>query len=371
MKLHLSSDEKVIDRCIESFEKVFPGQNRFIVLLSKGASPRFVKSGLVVFTQYGTKDFWEAVGPINQYDSIILHSFNVNFARFVKKIKHDRVYWIEWGADLYVKMLAPRGYRLFYEENTDWRFSHIRIPKLLYRGVKWLYSKYYINQVVPALKHVRYFVPDSMEDEYPLLLSYYPELKNLTYANFFYYPIDEVIQPEMMQKQILGENIIVGNSSSVSGNHKEAFELLSKMELGDRKVIVPLSYGNMRYAEYVEECGKSILGESFKPIKDYLPLCDYNKLLSSSHVFIYPNYRQEGVGNILASLYMGGKVFLNNKNPLLPFYRKLGLCIFDMDELTNDTIKHHLTEEQVNENRNVLMRNYSKELQLRLIHDNF
>lgn len=371
MKLHLSSDEKVIDRCIESFEEVFPGQNKFIVLINKDASPRFVKSKLAIFTQYGTKVFWDAVGPINQYDSIILHSFNINFARFVRRIKHERVYWIEWGADLYVKLLAPRGYRLFYEDDTDWRFSHVRIPRLLYRCVKWLYGKYYINQVVPALKYVKYFVPDSMEDEYPLLLSFYPELSHLAYANFYYYPIDEVVQPEMMQIKELGDNVVVGNSSSVSGNHKEAFEFLSGLELGNRKVIVPLSYGNMRYAEYVKKCGNSLLGNSFKPITEYLPLYEYNKLLSSSHVFIYPNYRQEGVGNILASLYMGGKVFLNKLNPLLPFYKKLGLTIFDMDELSDDAIRHHLTTEQINKNREVLMRSYSKELQLKLIRDNF
>lgn len=371
MKLHLSSDEKVIDRCIESFENVFPGQNRFIVLINKGASPRFVKSRLAIFTQYGTKDFWAAVGPITQYDSIILHSFDLNLARFVKKVKHERVYWIEWGADLYVKLLAPRGYRLFYENNTDYKFSHIRIPWLIYRCAKWLYDKYYINQVIPALKYVKFFVPDSMEDEYPLLLSYYPELNHLEYVNFYYYPIDEVVQSEMTQIKKLGDNVVVGNSSSVSGNHKEAFERLSGLELENRKIIVPLSYGNMRYAEYVKECGNSLLGDSFKPITEYLPLYEYNKLLSSSHIFIFPNYRQEGVGNILASLYMGGKVFLNKQNPLLPFYKKLGLTLFDIDELSNDAIRNHLTTEQINKNRDILMRYYSKELQLKLIKDNF
>lgn len=371
MILHLSLDEKVIDRCIESFEQVFPGQNRYIVLVKTENGPRYVKSDKPIFTEYGTRDFWEAVGAISQYDSIILHTLNLNFAKFIKKVKHKKVYWIEWGADLFVKLLEPRGYKLFYEEDTDWRFSHIRVPKIIYRCIKNIYSKYYINQVIPALKRIRYFVPDSMPDEYSLLLSYYPELKHLQYRNFFYYPIDEVVQANMMHCQELGKNIIVGNSSSVSGNHKEAFEFLSKINIGDSKVIVPLSYGNMKYADYVKETGYKLLGERFMPITDYLPLDEYNQLLSSAHVFIYPHYRQEAVGNILVSLYLGGKVFLNKVNPLLSFYKRLGLIIFDMDELTTETIKQPLQPEEVEHNREVLMRNYSKELQLKLIKDTF
>ena len=235
MILHLSLDEKVIDRCIESFEQVFPGQNRYIVLVKTENGPRYVKSDKPIFTEYGTQDFWEAVGAISQYDSIILHTMNLNFVNTI----------------LYVS----RGYKLFYEEDTDWRFSHIRVPKIIYRCIKNIYSKYYINQVIPAVKRIRYFVPDSMPDEYSLLLSYYPELKHLQYRNFFYYPIDEVVQANMMHCQELGKNIIVGNSSSVSGNHKEAFEFLSKINIGDSKVIVPLSYGNMKYADYVKETG--------------------------------------------------------------------------------------------------------------------
>lgn len=371
MILHLSLDEKVIDRCIESFEQVFPGQNKYIVLVDNRKGAHYVKSDKPFFTEYGTREFWTTIGPVSQYDSIILHTLNLNFARFVKKVKHERIYWIEWGADLFVKLLEPRGYKLFYEADTDWRFSHIRVPKIIYRFIKNIYSKYYISQVIPALKRIHYFVPDSMPDEYSLLLSYYPELKHLQYKNFFYYPIDEVIQPSMMYNHSLGNNIIVGNSSSVSGNHKEAFEFLSRTIIGDSKVIVPLSYGNMKYAEYVKEMGQSILGENFMPIMSYLPLSEYNKILSSANVFIYPNYRQEAVGNILVSLYLGGKVFLNKVNPLLPFYKRLGLILFDMDELTTEAIKQPLLPEEVEHNREVLMRNYSKELQLKLIKDTF
>lgn len=371
MKLHLSLDEKVIDRCIESFEQVYPGQNKFIVLLGKNNTPRFVKSDKAIFVRYGTKEFWHLIGDMEQYDSVIFHAFNLNFARFAKKVKHHSVFWIEWGADLYVKLLEPRGYRLFYEKDTDWRFSHIRIPKFIYRCIKSLYGKYYISQVVPALKWVHHFVPDSTPDEYPLLLSYYPEAKHLDYRNFYYYPINEVVQSNMMNNQLLGHNIIVGNSSSVSGNHKEAFLLLSRISVGDSKVIVPLSYGNMRYADYVKETGSRLLGESFMPITEYLPLDDYNHLMSSARVFIYPNYRQEAVGNILVSLYLGGKVFLNKANPLLSFYKRLGLIIFDMDELSTGSIRNSLSEDDVEHNREVLMKNYSKELQLKLIQDNF
>lgn len=369
MKLHLATDEKVIDRCIESFEEVFPDQNKFVIILKSGSAPRYVKNKKAIFVKYGTKEFWRIIGDARQYESVILHSFNLDFARFVKKIKHNNVHWIEWGADMYVKMLAPRGYQLFYEKDTDWRFSHVKLPKLLYRLVKSLDSKLYLNYVLKALKYVQYFVPDSMEDEYPMLISYFPQLSHLKYANFYYYPIEEIVKSHNTSTK-LGDNIIIGNSSSVSGNHKEAFELLSRLNITS-KVIVPLSYGNMRYAEYVKECGKNLIGDGFFPITEFMSLPEYNRILSSCYIFIYPHYRQEAVGNILAALYMGGKVFLNRRNPLLAFYKKIGLVIFDMQDITNESITNHLSEEDVRKNRKILLDNYSKELQLNLIKHNF
>ena len=72
----------------------------------------------------------------------------------------------------------------------------------------------------------------------------------------------------------------------------------------------------MNYANYISKVGEQYFGRKFNAIRDFMPLEEYNKFLLSADVFIYGNWRQEAVGNILIALFIGGKVFLDEKNPL-------------------------------------------------------
>ena len=83
----------------------------------------------------------------------------------------------------------------------------------------------------------------------------------------------------------------------------------------------------MNYANYISKVGEQYFGRKFNAIRDFMPLEEYNKFLLSADVFIYGNWRQEAVGNILIALFIGGKVFLDEKNPLLKFYKDKGLVI--------------------------------------------
>ncbi|MDZ7680670.1 MAG: hypothetical protein U5J63_02895 [Fodinibius sp.] len=68
---------------------------------------------------------------------------------------------------------------------------------------------------------------------------------------FTYYPIEYVIKNDELRAS--GSNILLGNSSSATNNHLEAFELLQNLELRDRKVVTPLSYGCHKYAKAITE----------------------------------------------------------------------------------------------------------------------
>ena len=120
------------------------------------------------------------------------------------------------------------------------------------------------------------------------------------------------------------------------------------MDLTGRKVIVPLSYGDV--PGYILQEGKKLLGDYFMPVVDFMPLDDYNRLLMSSDVFIYGNYRQAAVGNIVVALYIGAKVFLNKKNPLYSMYKERGYKFFSLDEL-EEKINYQLTDEEIENNR--------------------
>ena len=139
----------------------------------------------------------------------------------------------------------------------------------------------------------------------------------------------------------------------------------------DKKIFVPLSYGNMNYANYISKVGEQYFGRKFNAIRDFMPLEEYNKFLLSADVFIYGNWRQEAVGNILIALFIGGKVFLDEKNPLLKFYKDKGLVIFGLNELTVGSIINQLSSNEIANNRKKLNNIYSKERLYYLIKSNF
>ena len=370
MRLHIVTNEKIINRCIDNFEVVHPGQNKWIVLQSD-SSRDYVDNRKEVFKcQYDSALFWEIVGDVEYYDKIIIHFLTKDSARFVCKIDHPNIYWIEWGFDLYNILLQYKGYQLYSDVRLQKRYSNHKKLGILYPIYQQLSLLRLQHLYYRAAKKIRFFIPDSMYDEYPLLLEYYPKLKHLQYKEFFYYPLDEVLGTDYEHKDLLGYNIIIGNSASLSGNHYEVIDLLSKINIGSRKIVVPLSYGLKRYGDDVELYGKKHFGSQFRAIRDFMPLKEYNKVLRSANFFIYNNYRQEAVGNILVALYLGGKVFINRKNPLLKFYKGLGIHIYDLSALCLDEGFSPLTQEKIDNNRRILMSHYSKERQLELIKNN-
>ena len=67
----------------------------------------------------------------------------------------------------------------------------------------------------------------------------------MKYFKFSFYPIEFLYNNEIDTSNS-GNNILIGNSRSYANNHLEIFSILSKFNIANRKVIVPLSYGNMK-----------------------------------------------------------------------------------------------------------------------------
>lgn len=374
MRLHLMPDEKIINRTIDVFETVFPDENKYIIFLrGKSTISRFViqKNKNVYFLNYNSEQFWKVIDDVKFYDSIIIHYLSVSSAKFINRIEHPYIYWIEWGGDLYNTFLRYRGYKLYEDEKMINKVSHKNTPYFLYKIFKYFQNRRLLKTLHPAVMKVRYFVPDSMYNEYPLLLQYYPEFSHLEYRDFFYYPIDEILGSDLIQRTCEEHSIIVGNSCSFTGNHLGVLHRLKELKI-DSKIIVPLSYsGNTKYKNIIVKYGNQTFGNKFIPITDFLHIDEYNKLLLSANVFIYGSLRQEAVGNILIALYLGGKVFLYPSNPLLEFYKSIGIKIFSIDELPNNDLKVLLPTEEILNNKRILLEKYSLARLMSLVSHNF
>ena len=163
---------------------------------------------------------------------------------------------------------------------------------------------------------------------------------------------------------------MIGNSASLNGNHDEVFLQLSKLDLRGRKIIVPLSYGNMKLKDYLIEKGNNIFGSSFVPLTEFMPLDNYIDTMQHARTYIYGNYRQEGFGNIVMALCWGGVVFLHPNNALLSYFKDLGCILFSTKELP-EKIHYVLSENEKSINKEIILKTYCKKRLLDIIVDNF
>lgn len=367
---HIMEDEKIINRTIEMFETVFPNENLYLVIL-KGEK-RHVKPRKNIIFIDSVSEITDYLTLSLNYKYFVIHFLRVDVAKLLTNFHHPNYCWIEWGADLYNNLLEYKGFPMYEDNNLRKILLKKKSPIIPFAFIRKVVGSYKRKKIVSKfVKNVKYFMPDSTPDELPLLLNYYPEFSHLHYKEIFYYPIDEILGEKLLSQHCNGVNIIVNHSASSTGNHIGVFERLKVLNLNNRKVITPISYGQKTVIDYIERKGYEILGESFLPVKEFMPLEEYNQLLLSANVFIYGHWRQEAVGNILVALYIGGKVFLSSKSPMFTYYKRLGLHLWSLEELDDAGINSPIAQSLVEENRSIVLKQYSKKRLLNLIAEDF
>lgn len=370
MRLHLMQDEKVINMTINNFERVFPDDNRFVVILPKGrAVPKFVKEQKnIFFVHYNTKAFWNAIQNVENYTHVLFHSVWPDADKFLATIKHNNISWFVWGADLY-EILECKGYELYFDKKRIEKVRARGLPIWIFKGLIG-YRDRRLKARVEGLEKIKCFVSE-FPQEFQLLKLHYPSLKEIEWKPYFYYPIDIILNEELLKRESEGNNIYIGNSASIHSNHDLLFIKLSKLNLGKRRVYTPLSYGSDRYADYVTDLGKKLLPENFEAIRTFIPIHEYYSQFLSSNIFIYGNYRQSAFGNILVALYFGGKVFLDKKNPLYDFFKSINIVLFELEDLNQQNIDTPLPRLDKSNNRSVIADRYSSDKLYTLISRNF
>lgn len=123
-----------------------------------------------------------------------------------------------------------------------------------------------------------------------------------------------------------GDDVQLGNSASLSNNHLDALTLLSRPELGPRRVVVPLGYGDARYRDAVAEVGREMLGERFVPLMGFMLPDDYRAVVASCGHVVMNHLRQQALGNIFDALWRGARVYMNDTSA----YRGLRRIGFDV-----------------------------------------
>ncbi|WP_121628875.1 TDP-N-acetylfucosamine:lipid II N-acetylfucosaminyltransferase [Poseidonibacter antarcticus] len=362
MILHIVPDDKFIDMAYNMFEKASPNNNEFMVVTQKDKFKYIKTTPITKITRKEilSKEFSDS---LKKYEFIVFHVLSDIDKKLVLNAKENvKFLWLGWGFDYYCyldkKLLDSRTLKLKESLATSKDFFGKDILRSLKNFIKYNILYKNIDNLEKVFNRINYFAPVLYEDY--LLVQNQFKTFHLKYLDWNYGTLEEdFIKEELI---ISGKNILLGNSASYENNHVEAIELIKNLNLENRQVICPLSYGLEDYAKEVIRHGETVLSNNFEALIDFMKIEEYNKIISTCSIVVMNHLRQQAVGNIVIMMYFGAKVFLNKDNPVYDFFINNGAIVFSMEELTNKNINIDLTEEEKIINKEMLKKYWAKEI---------
>lgn len=133
--------------------------------------------------------------------------------------------------------------------------------------------------------------------------------------------------------------ILVGNSATKSNRHYEALDLLSHFANEDIEIILPLSYGDSRYADDVAIYAESIFGNKVSVLRDFISEEEYTLLLDQIDIGIFNHDRQQGLGTIMMLFRAGAKVYLSQDSLMSEDLIDEGYVIYPTENISMEKFR--------------------------------
>lgn len=367
--LHILLDEKVVNSFISMMEEALPDESTYLVIAHEGI-PQRVSLGekVISFDEEGKQLKQFLTKGISDYKHVCLHSLKGK--KFYTYIHHPNVSWVIWGGDLYESLLQFRGYKIYFDKAQQYKIRAGHMPVWIYKPLTTIRDHKEVCWQEQVIDRLSYFITDNGCDE-GVFNKYFGDKKIKFAGTINYYPIENLIDSSKQNEVCVGNAIWVGNSAHANGNHVWVFDKLKDFSV-DIKVLSPISYGDSRFMKHIDTEGRRILGDRFVPLKDFLPVNEYYAKFLQANAFVFGHFRQCAVGNILMAFYFGGKVFLSNRNPLLPMYKEKGFYVYSIeDDLTEEFAIRPLANEQRQRNRELVLKSASYDSSLKQLQSVF
>ncbi|MFZ5722403.1 MAG: TDP-N-acetylfucosamine:lipid II N-acetylfucosaminyltransferase [Pseudomonadota bacterium] len=363
--IHVATDEKFVDMGFREFEAIAPGRNRLII--PGGPRPlRHVKSPQ---TEFASTTELRRLLRTARGGPVIFHSLPDAMLDLLPTIPRERcVLWIGWGYDYYSRLLAsafPHG--LLLPQTLGLMTTRPRRP-LPERAMRQF--RRHMNALVSgtcgtrrhALARVDYFSP-VLETEFGMAHNLNPWFQ-ARHLDWNYGTLDDFALPAGVDLSTPGNSILIGNSATPENNHLEIFDLLAQIGTGNRRIVVPLSYGDDWYRDRIIEAGQARFGTCFTPLVEYMPGQAYASILADcGHAFMN-HLRQQALGNICTLMLRGASIYMHPASPLYQWLRSRGGQIGSIGEIRNMTacaLMAPLTEPARAANRALVEDHYAPE----------
>lgn len=360
MILHIVDDEKFLLTAISTFESVFPNENCFLVGVEGTSFNCLEDLKLLTHIEYEntkTKEYNHKFLELVEGASLLIFhniykTYKLELINFFKG--NIKIAWIFWGAELYG--LNPKFNALLPITQKVYLKSLPLSTRLKKSGPSKLKNRYYWGLFKRALKNKIDYILTNLEEDMNLLESYTKTSSKRKW--FTYYSFDE--KNSVLKNITDKKNILIGNSSSETNNHLDTFELLLNKNILDKKLYIPLNYGDMKYGELVIAKAESLFGENAKPMISFLTLEEYSKIINSCAVLIMNHKRQQAFNTIMIALAQGCKVFLREENSIFSALTDEGFIIFSIqNDIDKETAFAPLSIQNQTHNLNLIKEKYS------------
>lgn len=353
MIVHLFEDEKFVDTTIEKFEAISEGRNRYIVFSNKKQlmHPKKINKIEIYPNSWRKLNLYSI---FNNCSLLVVHYLSPIKWYIVKnKPEQLKVVWMVWGKDAYDYFESYEQFEPVTKTylKTNWR---TKFKNTIFYDIyhKFIYGVYTINKE-KDISHKINYLTTVLPTEFELIKSEF----NLK-ADFIPYNYDSLNHLLSNDKNYqLGGNILIGNSATPSNNHLDVFDKLKNIE---HKIIVPLNYGEKYYKRLIIQKGHEKFGPKFQPLTTFIPFDEYQKIVFSCNSMVMHHIRQQGLGNILLALYVGIRVFLNNKSSTYNYFKHIGFKINDIEQ-DIDLLGVELKQEEKLLNKTMVKKYYGLE----------
>ena len=365
--LHITNDEKFVESTIFLFEQVENINNYYLLPLDKIEDSRFLKQDKIsnlkniICVKYYTAQYFQIIESINP-DFIYFHGLSIEHKFILNKIKNRyKVIWGSWGRDIFS---SKPMYPFNYKKNTATLLKSSRNRRSLRDVIGQLYF-YFLRERnrIPkdSIHYLKYIdvITTVVKEDYELFSERVKDVCKIKYIPFNY---SGGVNNDVLSLETTSSNILIGNSANPENNHVETFEIVSAFDIGDRKVIVPLSYGgDAKYIRRIIELGKFYFKENFHPLLEFMPKDQYMETIQSVEFAFMNHSHQHAMGNIWYLLSSGKKVFMDYDNTAAKSLLRLGVTISNIHNIKEEEVFEPLNFEIKKHNREIINKEYGDE----------
>jgi dTDP-N-acetylfucosamine:lipid II N-acetylfucosaminyltransferase len=321
MNLHIVPDNVFINKFYDNLLELGIAENNRLVVRTNSKTVRYLKHNFPFAPLYSGA-FEELTGPTRAYQKVFIHQFTPLLYRWVATHELRELNWMVWGSDLYN---LPAVRMELYESLTLRRYIKRKFSAsdFLYRAKVAILHEAFRSGAYMKVSHILTW----MKSEYDFASNHLTDLK--AGHRFFFYEndmpyqaLDEVMRepPPRNDKPLY----ILGNSSTAELNHMDAVAWMNEAGV-KADLALPISYGDARYSHFLKNNLLFYRGGELRFVDQYMNFNEYLQFLYKVDGLIMNNIRPQGYGNIFMMMYLGKKVFLNEKNLSIPELTRAGL----------------------------------------------